>query len=40
MPLELDRPIPDFTLPDLSGKQWALSALRGRKVLIYAWASW
>jgi hypothetical protein len=29
---------PDLTLPDLDGNLFALSSLRGKKVLIYAWA--
>jgi hypothetical protein len=31
---------PDFTLPDLSGREWTLSSLRGKKVLLVAYASW
>lgn len=31
---------PDFTLPDLSGRMHTLSAQRGRKVLLVAYASW
>jgi hypothetical protein len=31
---------PDFTLPDLAGRPHALSAHRGRKLLLVAWASW
>jgi hypothetical protein len=31
---------PDFTLPDLAGREHALSAHRGRKILLVAWASW
>ena len=31
---------PDFTLPDLDGKQHALSQQRGKKVLLAVWASW
>jgi hypothetical protein len=34
------REAPDFTLPDLEGRPHALSSLRGRKVLLLAWASW
>jgi hypothetical protein len=30
----------EFTLPDLDGKPVSLSAFRGRKVLLFAWASW
>ena len=29
---------PDLRLPDLDGKEFSLSSLRGRKVLLYAWA--
>jgi hypothetical protein len=29
---------PDLRLPDLSGEEFRLSSLRGRKVLLYAWA--
>ena len=31
---------PDFTLPDLQGTLHALSAQRGKKVLLAAYASW
>ena len=31
---------PDFALPDLSGREWRLSGLRGKKVLLVAYASW
>jgi len=31
---------PDFTLPDLDRRPHALSAQRGRKVLLVAYASW
>ena len=30
----------DFSLPRLSGGPFKLSQLRGRKVVIFAWASW
>lgn len=29
---------PDLSLPDLDGKEFRLSSLRGQKVLLYAWA--
>lgn len=29
---------PDLQLPDLDGKTFSLSSLRGQKVLLYAWA--
>jgi hypothetical protein len=31
---------PDFRLPDLDGQLGALSDHRGKKVLLYCWASW
>jgi|DewCreStandDraft_5_1066085.scaffolds.fasta_scaffold00849_21 hypothetical protein len=31
---------PDFTLPDLEGRSHSLSHYRGRKVLLFTWASW
>ncbi len=31
---------PDVVLPDLDGRRFALSSLRGKKVLLLAWASW
>jgi hypothetical protein len=31
---------PDFTLPDFSGRTHMLSAYRGKKVLLIAYASW
>jgi hypothetical protein len=31
---------PDFSLPDLDGKQHSLAAQRGKKVLLVSWASW
>jgi hypothetical protein len=31
---------PDFTLPDLAGTPYTLSALRGTKVFLCTWASW
>ncbi len=31
---------PDFTLPDLDGRPHTLSAHRGAKVLLVAYASW
>jgi len=32
--------VPEIVLPDLEGDEVALSSLRGRKVLLVAWASW
>ena len=31
---------PELTLPDADGNPFKLSSLRGRKVLLVAWASW
>jgi hypothetical protein len=31
---------PDFVLPDLEGRMYALSNHRGQKVLLVTWASW
>jgi hypothetical protein len=31
---------PDLQLPDLKGNVFKLSSLRGKKVLLVAWASW
>ncbi len=31
---------PDFTLPDVDGKSFTLSSLRGKYVLVDFWASW
>jgi hypothetical protein len=31
---------PDLILPDYRGNPFALSSLRGQKVLLVAWASW
>jgi len=31
---------PDLRLPDWRGEAFALSSLRGQKVLLLAWASW
>jgi len=38
--LPLDRPAPDFALSDLSGQPIALSAYKGRPVVLVFWTSW
>jgi peroxiredoxin len=37
---ETDHFAPDFTLPDLQGKQVSLSQYRGKVVLLNFWATW
>ena len=32
--------VPDLTLPDLEGRPFRLSSLRGKRVVVFAWASW
>ena len=39
-PQELNKPATDFTLPDLKGKPFKLSSLRGKAVLLDFWATW
>ncbi len=39
-PLRIGSPAPDFRLPDLAGKEVALSELRGRVVFVNFWATW
>jgi hypothetical protein len=36
----VDVTAPDLVLPDLNGRALELRSLRGRKVLLVAWASW
>ena len=31
---------PDFSLPDVYGKRWTWNQFRGKRVLLYMWASW
>lgn len=31
---------PDFSLPDVYGKRWSWSETRGRRALLFMWASW
>lgn len=39
MPLILNQPAPDFTLPSVNGEAVTLSALRGKPVLINFWSA-
>lgn len=36
----LNKPAPEFTLPDISGKPVSLSSFKGKYVLVDFWASW
>jgi hypothetical protein len=39
--IQVGEPAPDFELPSLDGKHTIrLSDFRGRRVLIFTWASW
>ncbi len=40
MPLQEGNPAPDFTFPDLDGKEVSLSDFRGKVVLVNIWATW
>ncbi len=35
-----DARLPELVLPDLEGQAFDVASLRGRKVLLLAWASW
>jgi len=39
-PVRVGKPAPDFTLKDIDGQTVALSALKGKPVLINFWATW
>jgi cytochrome oxidase Cu insertion factor (SCO1/SenC/PrrC family) len=39
-PYETPKPAPDFALPDLDGQTVKLTALRGKVVLLFYWATW
>lgn len=39
-PLVVGGPVPDFTLSSLDGDPVSLSDYRGRKVVVFMWASW
>jgi peroxiredoxin len=36
----VNKPAPDFTLPDVTGKAVSLSSFKGKYVLVDFWASW
>lgn len=37
---EMSKPLADFHLKDLSGKEWSLNSLKGKTVFINVWATW
>ncbi len=37
---KLDKPLPDFSLPDLSGRTWRLDDLKGKVTFMNVWATW
>ncbi len=39
-PLQLGQSAPDFTFPDLDGKEVSLSDFRGKVVFVNIWATW
>lgn len=40
VPVDLDKPAPEFALPDLDGEIVRLSDYRGKVVLVNFWATW
>jgi cytochrome oxidase Cu insertion factor (SCO1/SenC/PrrC family) len=34
------RPAPEFSLPDLKGRNATLASLRGKVVMLFFWATW
>ncbi len=40
IPLTVGEVLPDFTLPDLDGHMHSLTEFRGKKLLVFMWASW
>jgi len=38
--VEMDKPAPDFQLPDLAGEEVNLSDFKGKPVLLNFWAGW
>lgn len=38
--LEVGKTVPNVTFTDMAGKRIPLSSFRGRKVILFNWASW
>ena len=38
--IKIGDPAPDFTLQSLDGREIRLSDYRGKRVLLFIWASW
>ena len=39
-PLLIGSEVPDFVLPTLDGQSTRLSDFRGKRVILFMWASW
>lgn len=37
---KLNKPLPDFSLPDLTGHMWRLQDLKGKVTFLNVWATW
>jgi len=38
--VEIGKPVPDVSLTDMDGKTVRLSQFRGKKLILFNWASW
>ncbi|MBX3118553.1 MAG: redoxin domain-containing protein [Fimbriimonadaceae bacterium] len=38
--IEVGKPIPDVAIQDMNGKTVRLSQFRGKKLILFNWASW
>lgn len=38
--IQLGQPVPDVALTDMQGKSVRISDFRGKKLIIFNWASW
>ncbi len=39
-PVTVGQPAPDFSVTTVEGRTFAISELRGKRVLVFLWASW